>query len=156
MSKTIPGMNECSIAFLNATNNDRIIMDCRTGVENKHKRARLTFSAAGELLGDIQFPDVYSKDPGCQGSIVNSGNVLYTSNANNYEERANMTIKRSLDFGKTWQVFKNIYAGPSGYSQLTNLNDNELGLLFECGNVGFKDTISFTKVSIKKSLYDQE
>ena len=38
----------------------------------------------------------------------------------------------------------------------TGLNDNELGLLFECGNVGFKDTISFTKVSIKKSLYDQE
>ena len=62
-----------------------------------------------------------------------------------------MTIKRSLDFGKNWEVFKNIYAGPSGYSQLTTLNDNELGLLFECGKWVLKIP-SVLQGSIKKSL----
>ena len=60
----------------------------------------------------------------------------------------NMTIKRSFNSGKSWEVFKNIYQGPSGYSQLVVLNENELGLLFECGKVGFKDIISFVKVSV--------
>jgi iduronate 2-sulfatase len=152
MSKTIKGMNECSIAFLNATMNDRIIMSCRTGVANQHRRAKLIFSAHGELIGNIEYPDIYDNDPGCQGSIINGGgadNILYTSNANDYTDRKNMTIKRSLNGGKSWDIFRNVWEGPSGYSQLTVLNENELGLIFECGRIGFKDTISFVKIQVK-------
>ena len=59
-----------------------------------------------------------------------------------------MTIKRSLDHGMTWEIFRVVWEGPSGYSQLIVLNEHELGLLFECGTVGFKDTISFVKIKL--------
>ena len=147
MSKTLKGMNECSIAFLNATKNDQIIMSCRTG----KARAKLIFSADGKLIGNIEYPPIYNVDPSCQGSIINGGspnNILYTSNANNDKERVNMTIKRSLDHDMTWEIFRVVLKGPSGYSQLIVLNEHELGLLFECGTVGFKDTISFVKIKL--------
>ena len=151
MSKTIKGMNECSIAFLNSTKNDKIIMSCRTGASNNYKRAKLIFSATGKLIGNVEYPDIYSNDPGCQGSIINGGtpsNILYTSNANDNNDRKNMTIKRSFDGGASWEIFRNIWEGPSGYSQVTVLNKKELGLIFECGTDSFKDTISYVKISI--------
>ena len=152
MSKTIHGMNECSIAFLNQKDPSDVLMNCRTGASKG--RAQLIFSEDG-VLKNLTYPPGLHVDPGCQGSVVSDTyreNVLYTSNANDQTTRQNMTVKITTDSAKTWRVYKQIYSGPSGYSQLVQLNKTHMGLLFECGLESdpktFKQTISFVTFEI--------
>jgi sialidase-1 len=78
-------------------------------------------------------------DPGCNASIIRytsiedgyKKNRLLFSNANNKDQRKNMTIKLSYDEGITWTEGKTIYNGSSAYSSLTILKNGELGLFFE-------------------------
>jgi sialidase-1 len=78
-------------------------------------------------------------DPGCNASIIRftsiedgyKKNRLLFSNANNKDQRKNMTIKLSYDEGKTWTNGKTIYEGGSAYSSLTVLKNEEIGLFFE-------------------------
>ena len=110
---------------------------------------------AHNILKNLTYPSGLHVDPGCQGSVVSDTyreNVLYTSNANDQTTRQNMTVKITTDSAKTWRVYKQIYSGPSGYSQLVQLNKTHMGLLFECGLESdpktFKQTISFVTFEI--------
>ena len=84
-------------------------------------------------------PERTLTDPGCNASIIRYTSVedgykknrLLFSNANNNENRKNMTIKLSYDEGKTWTKGKTIYSGSSAYSSLTVLKNGEIGLFFE-------------------------
>ena len=152
MSRTVKGMNECSIAFLNPRDPSDVLMNCRTGAEKG--RAQLIFSEDGALK-NISYPPGLHNDPGCQGSVVSDAfreNVLYASNANDQTARQNMTVKITKDSARTWDVYRHIYSGPSGYSQLVQLNKTHMGLLFECGLDSdpktFKQTISFVTFKI--------
>jgi sialidase-1 len=147
MSRTIEGMNECSIAFLDPQDPSDVLMNCRTGAGKG--RAQLIYSADGALK-NLTYPRGLHSDPGCQGSVVSDAfreNVLFTSNANDKTVRQNMTVKITKDAANTWNIYRQIYSGPSGYSQLVQLNKTHMGLLFECGLESdpktFKQTISF-------------
>lgn len=146
-STPVTGLGECSIAFLVSAADGRIIMNCRTG---KGHRAQLEWSADG-VPGNVTFPPGLI-DPGCQGSIVNAGGILHTSNANTTHSRSHMTVKTSVDQGKSWSRGVLVWSGPAGYSQLVPLSDQPgepLGLLFEAGARSTYETISFAKVSPK-------
>ena len=79
------------------------------------------------------------QDPGCNASILRytskeiggvRGPLLF-ANANATDARKNMTVKVSYDDGKTWSRGKTIYEGSSAYSDLTLLNNGDIGLFFE-------------------------
>jgi hypothetical protein len=57
-----------------------------------------------------------------------------------------MTVKASVDQGKTWGHGVSIWTGPSGYSQLVSLGANGVGLLFEAGHTTTYETISYVTV----------
>ncbi|WP_303923101.1 exo-alpha-sialidase [Draconibacterium sediminis] len=94
----------------------------------------------------------------CMASIIgtevtlngNKKNVLFFSNPNNKNERKNMTIKASLDNGLTWpeelQVELNEQGG-YGYSCLTMVDDETIGILYE----GVKE-LYFQKIAIADIL----
>ena len=145
------GGNECSIAFLVNPSDGRIIMNCRTGKKN---RAQLLWSPDGTMIGDISYPKGLI-DPGCQGSIVNAGGQLYTSNAASTSGRENMVVKTSTDQGQTWTEHQVVWKGPSGYSQLVDMlhtggdggrSSAKIGLLFEAGREKYTETISFALI----------
>ncbi len=81
-------------------------------------------------------------EPNCMASIISaivkingvSQQVLFFSNPNNKTDRANMTIKASLDGGATWpaslQVELNSQSG-YGYSCLTMVDENTIGIVYE-------------------------
>eukprot|EP01079_Euglenida_sp_SAG-EU17-18_P004153 gene4153-4475_t len=143
-SNKLSGLGECSIAFLVSPADGRIIMNCRTG---QHHRAQLVWSADG-IPGPVSYPSGLV-DPGCQGSIVNSAGVLFTSNANITTSRTHMAVKASHDRGASWSSGLSVWHGPSAYSQLVPLDlqdSNKLGLLFEAGTASAYDTISFVAV----------
>lgn len=96
----------------------------------------------------------------CQGSLISSkvlinGNfkdVLFFSNPNVKSTRAHMTIKASLDQGVTWPLEYQTELNSQdsfGYSCLTMVDDNTLGILYE----GTKD-LYFQKIKVSGLLGD--
>ena len=81
--------------------------------------------------------------------------VLFFSNPNNKEARTHMTIKASLDDGLTWPVEYQVElnaAGGYGYSCMTMVDENNVGILYE----GNKE-LFFQKIPVKdivKGLLD--
>ncbi len=97
-------------------------------------------------------------EPNCMASLISAEimvngskkHVLFFSNPNNKSERTNMTIKASLDEGMTWpteyQVELNEEGG-YGYSCLTMVDENTIGILYE----GVKD-LFFQKIPVTDIL----
>jgi len=81
-------------------------------------------------------------EPNCMASLISTTimlkgekkNVLFFSNPADKSKRTNLTIKASLDEGITWpeEYQLEIYEPESfGYSCLTMVDDNHLGILYE-------------------------
>ncbi len=74
-------------------------------------------------------------EPICMASLINvKEGVLAFSNPNTTKGRYNMTVKISTDDGNTWlpenQLLINEY-GSYGYSCMTMINENTIGILYE-------------------------
>ena len=102
-------------------------------------------AAAPKVLADFSPEGLI--DPNCQGSIIRLGGALYLSNDDSAAARARMTVRRSVDDGRTWDA--GLLVSPNGaihtgYSQLAGWtagdNRETLGLLFEDA-----DYIAFTR-----------
>eukprot|EP01084_Bolivina_argentea_P214935 364848_1 len=72
--------------------------------------------------------------PVCEGSLISTDDAIYFSNPNSTESRINLTVKKSIDNGKTWNEAYLVYNGKGAYSCLTRMKStksNNIGLLFE-------------------------
>lgn len=94
------------------------------------------------------------QDPVCMGSLIKAKvnvkgvmqDVLFFSNANNSFARNDISIKASLDLGQTWLPANELLIDERkcyGYSALTKIDDNTIGLLYE----GIKD-LYFVRVPV--------
>jgi sialidase-1 len=76
--------------------------------------------------------------PGCQASIINydfkGKSLLIFSNSANKQGRKNMVVRVSDNEGRSWQKALPVYTGPSAYSCLTQMQNGNVGLLFEADN----------------------
>ena len=61
-----------------------------------------------------------------------------------------MTIKLSENNGKTWPYTYQVYSGPSAYSDLTNLGNGYIGLLYEYGTDNPYEKIGFTIIPFEQ------
>ena len=78
--------------------------------------------------------------------------IIAFSNPNSRNSREKMSIKLSLDKTKTCPITKLLHNGPSAYSNLIQLNNKEIGCLFEGGYKSPYEGIAFKKVLIKDLL----
>ena len=112
------------------------------------KRRLIARSNDGGQSWDSVYFDPELITPVCQSSLFLFQNAAHTlllySGPNSTEERIRMTLKASENNGATWPIKKEIYAGISAYSDLTQINDSQIGLLFEKEN----KTINFVLFSI--------
>ena len=142
------GLNECSISFgAEPSGDSELFMFCRTG---QHHRAIVRWDLTNgtqPMPGPVTYPNGLI-DPDCQGSIIRSGDALYISNPNSTTSRSNMTVKRSIDNGQSWNHGTLIWAGPSGYSQLVELSHSKIGLIFESGVRKSHEAIHFVEIDI--------
>ena len=94
-------------------------------------------------------------DPVCQASIIKARvnvkgtmqDVLFFSNPHTTSGRYNMTIQASLDLGETWQPANQLLIDERdcfGYSSLTKIDDNTIGILYE----GIRD-LYFMRIPVK-------
>lgn len=94
----------------------------------------------------------------CMASIISAElsidgalkRVLFFSNPNNKNQRTNMTIKASLDEGMSWPAEYQLElneAGGYGYSCMTMIDENTIGILYE----GVKE-LYFQKIPVSAIL----
>lgn len=120
--------------------------------ERKYKCRALSYSTDGGVSwGPIEY-DTALIEPICQASLIglDSGppNTLIFSNPADEKERIRMTVKISKNGGKSWDREYLVYEGPSAYSCLCQVNESEVGLLFECGTKSPYEKIVFTRIKV--------
>lgn len=83
-------------------------------------------------------PETKLTDPGNNASIIrytredkNEKDILLFSNSNDAEKRKNLSVRISYDEGETWSEGKTIYPGSAAYSDLTVLENGDIGVFFE-------------------------
>ncbi len=92
-------------------------------------------------------------DPTCMASLVGHPNgVLLFSNPNSERERKALTVRTSADGGKTWSAGRLLDPRPCAYSCLTVLRDGSVGVLYECGDKGSTETLTFSRFSLDWAL----
>lgn len=66
------------------------------------------------------------------------------------ETRRSMTVKhkQSVDAGQTWNEGCLIYKKHSGYSDLVQISDNKVAILYEGGEKRYTDGIDFKIINI--------
>lgn len=89
-------------------------------------------------------------EPVCQASILrqqwpqrNQPGLILFSNPADAKARVALTVRGSVDDAKTWPGKLVLHEGPSGYSCLVRLDDTTAGCLYERGDKGPYERITF-------------
>lgn len=100
-------------------------------------------------------PELVESPPhGCHGSMVasSSGRTLFFAAPSSPSSRAQLTLHRSDDAGRTWPRRQLLWEGPSAYSSMRLLPDGaHLGVLYERGEApgsAFAQRIVFERVRL--------
>lgn len=138
-----PRCNESTVA---EQPDGSLVLNMRNDM-GSHRRAVST-SVDGGLTWTAPVLDDALVEPVCQGSLLRAGKgkdaVLLFSNPA-HTRRRNMTVRLSRDGGATWPVAKTIHGGPAAYSNLVELGEGWIGLLYERGDEQPYETITMTR-----------
>ena len=99
---------------------------------------------------DLQLPE-----PRCQGALLSVDRkrkkLLLFTNPSDLKSRINMTLSVSKDHGTTWYKKIPIYKSHSAYSDLVELFNGNIFVLFEAGHKSPYEGIHY-KIISKKEL----
>jgi sialidase-1 len=87
-------------------------------------------------------------EPVCQASMVHyrKRGLLFSNPADT--KRDKMSLRLSYDEGETWPAMRCLYSGPSGYSSLAVLKDGTIGCLYERGEKGPYEKLTFARTNV--------
>ena len=146
------GGNESSVVELE--NGDLMLNMRNYNREESKSRSYVISKDGGKTVSKMQYLSELV-EPICQGSTLNymksgkiSNNILF-SNPASTDKREKMTIKLSQNNGTTWPYAFLVYPGPAAYSDLVNLPDGYIGLLYEYGTNNAYEKIGFTSISFE-------
>jgi sialidase-1 len=102
-----------------------------------------TFDAPREITAAAKLPNGGLQLSGKDAPLVFSGPADPAS-------RAAMTLRTSWDGGVTWTSALPISGLPAAYSDLVQLDDKTIGLLYETGDFGANETITYRRIETKQ------
>ena len=143
-------VNECTVVEINK---GKLLLNMRNYDRTQENRKISVSDDGGITWGNI-YSDETLIEPICQASLLRysfSGKYkkhLMFLNPSDKKKRINMTLKLSSDYGKTWNSKLVLHTGPSAYSDLTRLNGDGIGCLFEAGVSSPYEGIVFKEVKI--------
>ncbi|MEV5412157.1 sialidase family protein [Thermopolyspora sp. NPDC052614] len=128
----------------------RIYFNTRTDSTAPGTRADAYSADGGETIKPPFRPQAGLVGPVVEGSVLqwDDPEVLLYSGPADPAARALMTIRASLDGGVTWTPVHTVSGLPAAYSDLLPLDAATVGLLFETGDFGPYETITFRRVPI--------
>jgi sialidase-1 len=112
---------------------------------------------AYSLDGGRTLREPFRPQPALAGPVV-EGSVLQTrgpeapllySGPADPTKRAVMTLRASHDGGLTWQPVLTLSQLPASYSDLVQVDARTVGVLYETGNAGANETITFRRVALR-------
>ena len=139
----VGGVGECSVAEIGE---GTLMLNMRAD-EGFYRKS--CTSIDGGLTWSSPQISIDQIDCKCQGSILSIGGAVFLSNAASATERINMTIIKSTDNGKNWKGQYTVYEGNSGYSDIVELSDSQIAIIYEGGEKRYTDGLAFKVVSIK-------
>lgn len=139
----VGGVGECSVAEIGE---GTLMLNMRAD-EGFYRKS--CTSMDGGLTWSSPQISIDQIDCKCQGSILSIGGAVFLSNAASATERINMTIKKSTDNGTNWKGQYTVYEGNSGYSDIVELSDSQIAIIYEGGEKRYTDGLAFKVVSIK-------
>ena len=132
-----PNTNESRVVELS---DGRLMLNMRNyGVKDAAKRGRAVATSpdGGRTWSEVTHDPVLI-EPVCQASLVRGTDAaggratfLFANPAS--AKREKMTVRLSHDDGKTWPHAKELYAGPSAYSDVAVMGDGTILCLYERG-----------------------
>ena len=139
----VGGVGECSVAEIGE---GTLMLNMRAD-EGFYRKS--CTSIDGGLTWSSPQISIDQIDCKCQGSILSIGGAVFLSYAASATERSIMTIKKSTDNGKNWKGQYTVYEGNSGYSDIVELSDSQIAIIYEGGEKRYTDGLAFKVVSIK-------
>ncbi len=141
--------NESAVVELK---NGNLLLNMRS-YHGRNRRAIATSRDGGLTWSELQFDDTLI-EPVCEASLVGAvpagskpdGWLLFSNPAGT--TRTNMTVRLSKDDGKTWIASRLLHEGPSGYSSLAMLPGGRVALLYERGEKGPYERITFARFDL--------
>ena len=120
---------------------------------NTKKYRYVAISRDDGLTWEKEYYDTALLDSENQASLLrytkkedgHTKNRILFANTAHATKRKMMTVRVSYDEAETWPVLEVVYTGPAAYSCLTVLPDKTIGLLYETGELYYKDEIAFTR-----------
>jgi sialidase-1 len=147
-----PKVNECQVVEV-ADGNGTLLMNMRSYFGSHTRTQSTSYDGGASWTAPVEIPELV--EPVCQASIIryswpgkNKPGSLFFLNPASSAKRHNMAIRISYDEGKTWPFIRTLHAGPSAYSSLTVLRNNEIGCLYEAGEKKPYERIIFQRLKI--------
>ncbi|MEU2537128.1 sialidase family protein [Streptomyces iakyrus] len=128
----------------------RVYFNTRNDSPSPGTRADAHSADGGQTLVKPFRPQAGLAAPVCQAAVLHlhdPGLLLYSGPADP-GFRALMTIRASTDAGTTWRPAHTVDGLPAAYSDLVRVDAGTVGLLYETGDFGAYETITFRRVPV--------
>ncbi|MFH9659778.1 exo-alpha-sialidase [Streptomyces sp. NPDC017248] len=130
----------------------RVYLNARNDSPSPGNRADAHSADGGRTLGKPFRPQAGLTAPVCQASVLQlrDPDLLLFSAPADPAARALMTIRVSRDGGTTWRTAYTVDGLPAAYSDLARADPRTVGLLYETGDFGANETITFRRVPVHR------
>lgn len=136
----IPDTNECMAV---ERSNGDVVLHMRA--QGTRKRSIAVSRDGGDTWSRPELVEALV-DPVCQASVLRAGRrTLFANPAS--EKREKMTLRVSVDEGKTWPVARTLFEGPSGYSDLAVARDGTILCLHEAGETRYAERLRLVRIA---------
>ena len=128
----------------------RVYFNTRNDSRSPGNRADAHSADGGRTLVKPFRPQAGLVAPVCQGSVLHlrDPDLLLFSGPADPAFRALMTVRVSADAGTTWRPAYPLDGLPAAYSDLVRADADTVGLLYETGDFGAYETITFRRIPV--------
>lgn len=138
-----PGCNESRVVELS---DGKLLLNMRNYRGSKEKARAIATSSDGGVTWSALSHDKTLIEPICQAALIRmpgEGKFLFSNPAS--PKREKMTVRLSTDDCRTWAASKELFAGPSAYSDLAVLPDGTILCLYERGEKSAYEKIALAR-----------
>lgn len=140
-----PGCNESRVVELS---DGKLLLNMRNYKGSKEKARAIATSGDGGLTWSALSHDKTLIEPICQAALIRmpgegAARFLFSNPASSKREK--ITVRLSVDDCRTWAASKELFAGPSAYSDLAVLPDGTILCLYERGEKSAYEKISLAR-----------